>query len=136
MLELEVIFRKEEMPSGLSTSEILGGAEEGEILMISEYNDGVRGSEQEMVPVGDSAYDCEEFSIIDLIISFGWSKRFGEVEAWVVVTVIIFLKENPSSSDKGGVSCNGELLLRVRVAKNGGSAEGFFNFVEGIFLRL
>ena len=75
-MELEVIFRKEEMPSGLVASKILGSAEEGEILMISEYNDGVRGSEKEMTPMGNSTDDGKQFSVIDLIILFSRAKRF------------------------------------------------------------
>ena len=54
----------------------------------------------------------------------------------MVVSVIIFLEQYSSSSNKGSISGYCELLLRIRVAKNRGGAEGFFNFAEGIFLRL
>jgi len=34
------------------------------------------GTEEEMMPVGNSADDSKEFSIIDLIVSFGRTKGF------------------------------------------------------------
>jgi len=86
--------------------------------------------------MSNSTDDSKQFAIIDLIVAFCWAKGFGEIEARMVVAIVVFLKENSSSSDKGGIGGNSELLLRVRVAENGGNAEGFFNFVDSLFLRL
>ena len=44
--------------------------------MISEYDDGMRGSEEKVTPMGDSSDNGKEFSIIDLIVSFGRTKGF------------------------------------------------------------
>jgi len=45
VLKLEVIFGEEKVPSGLTMGEILGSTEKGEVLMVGEHNDGMRGSE-------------------------------------------------------------------------------------------
>jgi len=46
----------------------------------------------------------------------------------VVISVVIFLKENSSSSDKRCIGGNSKLLLGVRDTEDGSSAEGFFDF--------
>jgi len=71
-----------------------------------------------------------------LVVAFCWAKGFRKVETWVVATVIVFLKENSSSSDKGGVSGDSKLLLRIRITENRGNTEGFFDFIESFFLGL
>jgi len=87
-----------------------------------------------MVPMGNSVDDSKEFSIIDLIIAFCRSKRFRKIETGVIIAIIVLLKEDSSSSDEGCVSGNSELLLGIGVTENRGSAEGFFDFTEGVFL--
>ena len=52
----------------------------------------------------------------------------------MIISIIVFLKEDSSSSDKGGISGNSKLLLGIGVAKYRGDAEGFFDLVESIFL--
>ena len=136
MLELEIIFGKKEMPSSLSTHEVLGGLEEGEILMISEYNDGMRRPEQKMSPMGNGTNNSEQFAIIDLVITFCRVKGFWEIKAGMIISVVIFLEKNTPSGDKGSIGGNGELLLGVRIMEDGGSAEGFLDRSESIFLWL
>jgi len=104
--------------------------------MVSEYNDRVRGSKEEVAPLGNSTDNSEKFLVIDLIVTFCWTKGFREVEAGMIISVIVFLKENSSIRDKRSVSGNSELLLGVRIAKDRSGAEGFFDFVKGVFLRL
>jgi len=52
----------------------------------------------------------------------------------VVISVVVFLEKDSSGSNKRGIGGDSELLLRVRVAKNRSSTEGFFNLIESIFL--
>jgi len=54
----------------------------------------------------------------------------------MVISIIIFLKEDSSSGDKRSVGGDSKLLLGVRITKDRGGTEGFFDLAEGFLLRL
>ena len=56
---------------------MLGGTEIWEVLMVIEDDSQKRGALYVMVPGAESADDAEEFSIVDLIVSFGGGERLG-----------------------------------------------------------
>jgi len=89
-----------------------------------------------MTPMGDGMDNGKEFTVIDLIVTFSRAKGFRKIEAWVIISVVVFLEKNSSHGNKRSIGGNSELLLRVRITKDRGGAEGFFNFTKSIFLGL
>ena len=65
-----------------------------QVLVICEDLYGERGTVEVMSPRLQSADDCEEFAVVDIIVSLHGNERLGEVQAWVPVAVRIGLKEN------------------------------------------
>ena len=54
--------------------EVLCLAEVGEVLVVGKDLNWERGSSQIMVPSFQGVDNSKEFSIIDIVISFGWEK--------------------------------------------------------------
>ena len=102
--KVEIKLRDVEKPASLATVEFLGLSEIGEVFMVSEDLDWGGGSKEIVSPGVQGSHDCEEFSVIDIIVSFGWSERLGEVGTGVPVTVGVGLKEY---SSRGVLGCIG-----------------------------
>jgi len=86
--------------------------------MISEYDNRVWVSFKVMMPFGKCTDDSEQFSIKDLVVSFRWVQGLGQVAAWMILSVIISLKEYYSGSHEGSIGCNCKLVSRVWVSKD------------------
>ena len=52
--------------------------------------------------------DCQEFSIIDVIVLFGREEGLGQVRAGVPITVGVNLEEDGAGSIPGCIGGNGE----------------------------
>ena len=63
----------------------------------------------EIMPLGcQGTNDGEEFSVVDVIISFCWREWLGKVGAGVPVAIWVNLEENSTRGILGGISCYGE----------------------------
>ena len=76
--------------------------------MISDNSDWMGGASKVLLPLVQSQDDSKEFSVIDIIVSFGWCEGFGEVSTGVMVSIVICLHKYSSGSKEGGVCHNGE----------------------------
>ena len=54
--------------------QILWGVEVGEVFVVSKDLDGEGESVEVMSPRLQGMDDCEEFSVVDVIVSFGWGE--------------------------------------------------------------
>ena len=113
MGELKVKVFQVYKPAGLSAVEMLGLAEIREVFMVSEYLYWERGSSKVMAPRLQGVDDSEEFSVVDVVVSFSWEEGVRQVGAGVPVSVFICLEEYASRGEFGCVCCNGERGTRV-----------------------
>jgi len=85
----------------------------------------------EVVPPGfEGMDDCEEFSIIDVVISFCLGDRLREVGTGVPISIGVSLKEDSSRCMLGGVSGDGKRCGEVREMENWFQQEKGFESVE------
>ena len=83
----EVEICKVQEPVSLASIQGLRFAEVGQIFVVRENLDWERGT-MEIVPPGfESTDDSEEFSVINIVISFCWREGLGEVGAGVPFAV-------------------------------------------------
>ena len=113
-------------PASLSMIEVLGGTEVGEILVVCKDLYGKWGPMEVVSPGFQGTDDGEEFSVIDVVVSFRRRERLGEIGAGMPVTVGISLEEDGSGGIFGGVSCNGERGGEV------GEVKDWFQQEEGL----
>ena len=104
MMEEEVIFGQHQLPSSLSSGQLLRGSKVQKVLMISKDNHRVGIPFEKVSPCFKSADDCEEFAIIDLVIPLCWVQGLREVTARVVRPVTVGLEEYSPCGEQGGVS--------------------------------
>jgi hypothetical protein len=100
--------------------------------MISENNDWVGISLKIMAPFTKCVDHCKYFPVEDLIVTFCWIQGLEEVAAWVILSVLISLKEHSSSGNKQSISGNSELSGGVWVAEDQLLEEAIFQCKEGI----
>jgi len=86
--------------------------------MIGEYNNRVRVPFKVMAPFSERSDDSKQFPIKDLVVSFCWVQGLGQVTAWMILSIVIGLKEHHSGSHEGSISCNCKLASRVGVLKD------------------
>ena len=116
--DLEIEIHKVEQPPCLAAVEVLGLTEVRQVLVICEDLYG-EGGTMEIVPLGlQSADDGEELLVVDIVVSFGWDKRLGEVRTGVPVAVRVGLEEDGARGVLRGVSCNGKGGGKVREVEN------------------
>lgn len=66
----EVELLQFRVPTSLAMVEVLGCAEEGEVLVIRPNLDRVRGSKEVQAPFTKRFHDRKEFLVVDIVISF------------------------------------------------------------------
>ena len=92
--DFQVEIRKVKQPSCLATVKVMGLMEVRQVLVVGEDLDGERGSVEIMSPRLQSADDCEELPVIDVVVSFRWNEQLREVGAGVPVAVRVSLEED------------------------------------------
>ena len=83
-----------------------------------------------MAPGTETVNDSEEFSVVNIVISFSRCERLGNIRARVPGPIGVGLKENTSSSVFRGIRCESERFLEIREAKNRFLQESRFKLVE------
>ena len=79
-------------------------------------------------------YDCEELSVIDVIISLGGREGLGEVSAGVKISVGVLLHKYPAGRGKGGVGHDEKWLGMVGKRKYWLFQECLLYFCKGDFV--
>jgi hypothetical protein len=98
--------------------------------MIGEYDNRVWVSFKVMTPFSERTDNSEQFPIEDLVVSFCWVQRLGQVTTWMILSIIIGLKEYCSGGHEGSISCNCELTSGVGVSKDRLTKETIFQGQE------
>ena len=62
--------------------------------------------------------DCEQLTIIDIVVSFGRREGHGDVSAWVEVTIAVALHENSPTGKEGGIGHDDEGVLDIGEVKD------------------
>ena len=75
----------------------------GQVLVVGEDRDRVRGPLEILLPFHKSKDDCEEFPVIDIIVPLSQGEGFGEVCTGMKVAGFICLYENCPHSKEGGI---------------------------------
>ena len=92
--DLEIEVRKIEQPSCLATVEVLCLTEIRQVLVVRKDLYGERGAVEVVSPGLQGADDSEEFSVVDIVVSFRRDERLREVGVGVPVAVGIGLEED------------------------------------------
>ena len=71
--------------------EFVGVFDVGQVLMVGDYGDGVRRSLNILVPFCESKDDRKQFSVIDVVVSFGREEGAREVGTGMEVAICITL---------------------------------------------
>jgi len=108
MGDFKVEVGKVKKPASLTTIQVLGAAEEGEVFVICEDLDGKRGSPKVLTPCLEGTNDSEQFAIVDVVIALRRDERLGEVRTRVPVSVRVGLEKNCSSSVVRGICGDGK----------------------------
>ena len=74
MDHFQIKVGKVNKPTGLSTIEVLGGMEVGEVFMVSEDLYRERGFMKVVSPGFQGTNDSKEFSVVDVIVSCRWGE--------------------------------------------------------------
>ena len=75
MNDLEIEVRTIEQPPCLAAVEVLCLTEVRQVLVVCESLDGERGAMEVMPPRFQSADDCEEFVVVDVVVPFCRNER-------------------------------------------------------------
>jgi len=108
MGDAKIEVGKVQEPTSLAAIQVLGTAEEGEVLVICKDLDRKRRAAKVLAPRFEGTNDSKQFAIVYVVIAFRGDERLGEVGARVPVTVGVGLKEDSTSGIARGVSGNGE----------------------------
>ena len=94
----EIKVLKKERPASLPSREFARVLEIGQILVISEDRDRVRGPLQVLLPFNKGEDNSKELVIIYVIVAFGRGEGLGEVSTGVEVPCLIRLHQDGTSS--------------------------------------
>ena len=106
--KVKIKFREVKKPASLAAVEFLGLSEVGEVLMVSEYLDWGGGSKEIVSPGIQGSHDCEEFSVVNVIVVLGRAKHLGEIGTGVPNSVDVSLEEYSSRGVLGCIGGNGK----------------------------
>ena len=95
-------------------AKILGLFEIPQVLMIRYYSYWVFHAREVVAPLFQSLDDSEEFSVIDVVVSFSGREGGGMISTGVKVSVRILLYEYSSGGSERGISHDKEQLGGIR----------------------
>ena len=114
----------------MTVVKILGLTEVCQVLVVSKDLDGERGT-MEVVPSGlQGADDGEEFTVINVIVSFCRDEQLKEVRVRMPVTVDISLEEDGARGILGCIGGDGKGFGKVRKMENRSQQEEPFEQVK------
>ena len=131
----EVKISKVDKPTRLATVKRLGLTEIGQVLVVGKDLYGKGGTMEIVAPRFQGANDGEEFTVIDIIVSFGGGEGLGEIGTRVPVTVGISLEEDGTRRVFRSVRGNSKGSGEVGKVKDGLGEEETFEGVEGCLTR-
>ena len=103
--------------------------------MVGDDGDRMGGSLDILFPFFQCKDHSEEFTIIDVVVSFGRNKCLGEKGTRVGITIKIVLKENSSSSKEGSIGHDGKRASNIWDAKDRSRGKGSVKGVESPLLE-
>ena len=131
MDHFEIVVSEVDEPACLAAVMCLGLAEIGQVLLIGKDLHREGGAVKIVAPGFQGADDCEELSVVDVIISLSRGERLRKIGTWVPVTIEVGLEEDSSGRILRSVGGNGEGGRQVGKVENGLREEKAFEGVEG-----
>ena len=126
MDDLQIEICKVKQPSCLATIKVLRLMEVCQVLVIHEDLDGEGGS-MEIVSLGyQSMDDCEEFSVVDVIVSFHRNEQLREVGTGMPVVIRVGLEEDSARGILQGVCSDGKGFGETREVEDRAREEELF----------
>ena len=119
MDDFEIKISKFEQPPCLSMVEVLCLTEIRQVLVICKDLYGERGAVEVVSPGLQGADDGEEFSVIDVVVSFRGDERLREIGTGVPVSICVGLKEDCARGVFGGIGGNGKGFGEVGEMEDG-----------------
>ncbi len=105
--------------------------------MVREDDYWVGASDEEVPPVFEASNDGQEFSVIDVVVSFGGVERLGVIPYRPFsLRPFVFLVEYRSGGKCGGVDLQDKLLQGVRSVEDGVVKGNVDQFVDGLGVRI
>ena len=102
----------------------------GEVFVVGDNGNGMWSILEILFPFRESEDDGEEFSIINIIIIFGRGESLGEVDTGMEVTICVFLHEDCSCGEKGGVRHDMESTRDIRDSEDWRSSKDSFKGIK------
>ena len=103
----------------LASVEVLCLMEVHQVLMICEDLDGEVGAMEVVPPRLQGVDDCEELSVVNVVVLFCWDEQLGEVEAGMPIAIGVSLEEDGARGILGGVSGDSKGFGEVREVEDG-----------------
>ena len=91
MFKGKVKFGTVKQPLCLLSIKIVRLVEIGQVFMVHENLDCMRGTEKVMLPSIQGSHNGEQLPIIDVVVVFSWTECLGKISAGVPVSIGIFL---------------------------------------------
>ena len=88
--------------------------------MVREDDYRVGTSDEEVSPVFEASNDGQEFSVVDVVVSFGGVKRLGVISHWsFLFRFFVFLVQDCSGGKCQGINFQDELFEGVGSVEDG-----------------
>jgi hypothetical protein len=112
MDEYKIVVSQEESPASLTTHEILRSAPELKIAMISDNFERLKQAFEIHAPILECFGDSKHFTVVDLVVTFGFVYRLRSIRNRVPVSVFTLLVDDATCSESGGIDFNSSESLR------------------------
>ena len=87
-----------------------------------------------MLPLLQCMKDCQQFPIVDVIISFNHAEGLGVISTGVEISIGVHPHKDSSSGSKGGVGHDMEWLQDIRHVQDRGRYKDFLELDKGFIL--
>src|SRR5882724_11037572 len=127
--------REELSPVGLTIGELGRMTKDFEILVIRKDFKLVGTTFEVMPPFTKSFDDSEKFTIIDIVISFGFNERLGHEGDGMPKTIRTVLRKDGATSIFRGVAFKAEGGGEIGLDQDGSSEKTLFQPIKGVLFR-
>jgi hypothetical protein len=132
MGKVQVEILQEQVPAGLSAGELVRLLEVREILMVREDCDNMGGAQEVMPPFLQGMDDSEQLAVIDVIVPFCGTQRFGQICTRMQVPIGVPLHQHGPSRSERGIGHDKERGGDIGHGKHRLTGKGVLDGEEGI----
>ncbi len=108
---MDVVVRQAQEVTGNASVDSLWVSPVLEVVVVREDDDWVGAPDEEVSPVFEASNNGQEFSVVDVIVSFGGVECLGVVPHWSFSpSSFMFLVQYCSGGECGGIDFQDELF--------------------------